>query len=304
MVIALGSTRIRQVTELHTWPFAPTDLFPAIDDATLRVAGERNGAEAVDPVSGQLILSIHNYVVTLGGKTIVIDSCNGNDKQRPALPAHHLFSTNYLRNLIDAGVEPAEVDVVACTHLHPDHCGWNTRLVEGRWTPTFPNARYVFARAEVALMESLYRNGAPDLVGADLARTYGDSILPVVETGQAELVEPDHELLREGSAAITMRQAPGHTPGHVVFEIVDGEQGALVAGDVIHHPLQLRRPQVCQAGDADPVQALKTRHNVLSECARRNLMLLTAHFPTRYIGRPVVTDDGYQILTFDGEPVG
>ncbi|WP_164706409.1 MBL fold metallo-hydrolase [Methylobacterium sp. XJLW] len=139
------------------------------------------------------------------GKRILIDGCVGNGKVRDARPDWCNLSTAFLDRLAEAGATPDDIDYVLCTHLHADHVGWNTRLIDGRWVPTFPNATYVFGRTEHAFWQAEHEKGAR---GPHL-QAYRDSVLPILEAGRALVVDEDHVL--EG--VLHLAPAPGHTPG-------------------------------------------------------------------------------------------
>ena len=97
-----------------------------------------------------------------------------------------MMRTHFLDDLSAAGFPPESIDVVLCTHLHVDHVGWNTRLEDGRWVPTFPRARYLFARREWEHW-STERDD-------DTQRIMADSVKPVLDAGLADLVETDHRV--------------------------------------------------------------------------------------------------------------
>src|SRR5205814_6344804 len=131
-----------------------------------------------------LILCFQSYVVTTPHHTILIDGCIGNDKPRPLRPKWHLKTDDtYMRALNAAGISVSDIDFVMCTHLHVDHVGWNTRLENGRWVPTFPKARYVFAKSEFDYWTEQHAK-------TEVA-PFGDSVLPVVEAKRAEIVGHD-----------------------------------------------------------------------------------------------------------------
>ncbi|GAA2988833.1 MBL fold metallo-hydrolase [Streptosporangium longisporum] len=297
-VLRLGEVTISRVTEVERWPFRPEELFPAITGEIVERAARELGPRFVDPDTGELILSITCHIVRAAGTVIVVDSGNGNFKHRPALLAHHRFDTPYLERLTEAGVDPGEVDVVVSTHLHPDHCGWNTRLLQGRWTPTFPNATYLFDRGEFEWLRALFHDDPDDPVAADLARTFADSVEPVVRAEQAVLVGQDHVIVDEGGTRVSLRGMPGHTGGHLVVDVRGGGRHALLSGDVIHHPLQLAVPDLAQGGDQDPARAARTRRALMEECAAGGTLVLPAHFP----GPPgrIVRDGGR--FSFDPLP--
>ncbi|WP_214104191.1 MBL fold metallo-hydrolase [Acrocarpospora catenulata] len=295
--IELGAITVHRATELERWAFAPRDLFPDITPEQVADAGRRFGDNCVEPGTGRLILSIHSYVVRAPGLTLLVDPGNGNDKERPALLAHHRFHTDHLDRL---GVDPGEVDIVVSTHLHPDHCGWNARLADGQWSPTFPRARYLFDRTEFETLAKLWESAPADPVAADLARMFEDSVLPVTRSGQAELVEPPYVVYQRGQERVTLRQAPGHTDGHLVVEVTSGDRSAVIVGDVVHHPLQFVHPELAQLGDQDPERARSLRGRLWSEFADRDVIVLPAHFPEPTAGRIVSGPDGFRYAWLNG----
>src|SRR3954469_13337376 len=143
-----------------------------------------------DPATDKLITSNHSWLIRTDRHTILLDSCAGNHKNRPWLPRFHQLNVPFLERLRIAGVEPEDVDIVMCTHLHADHVGWNTRLVEGKWVPTFPNARYVMAEVEYRYLLDKVKRVGPEANH----HCYPDSVLPVVEHGQADMVSMSHRL--------------------------------------------------------------------------------------------------------------
>ena len=109
---------------------------------------------------------------------------------------------------------PDSIDTVLCTHLHVDHVGWNTRLVGGKWVPTFANARYVFGKTE-------YEHWRDHSDEPDKIAVFNDSVKPIVDAGKADLVASDARLCDE----ITLIPTPGHSPGHISLHIQsDGEE--------------------------------------------------------------------------------
>jgi len=162
-----------------------------------------------------------------------------------------------------------------------DHVGWNTRLINGRWVPTFPNARYIFSRNEFELWEKRYSSGA--VVPVPLV--YEDSVLPVVEAGQALIVEDSHQI----DDGMWLEPAPGHTPGHVMLNLKSGDNSALMSGDVIHHPLQLIRPEWSSRACEDPVQSAISRTKMLERIADTDTLLCPAHFGSPTMGH-VISD--------------
>ncbi len=231
---------------------------------------------------GNLVMSIHALVIDTGEQRIVVDTCIGNDKQRPIANWSNL-QTAFLRDLELAGYPRQTIDTVLCTHLHVDHVGWNTMLSEGRWIPTFPNARYLMAENEWRHWESV----DDDPVNASLI---DDSVRPIFEAGLMELVDRDHEVC----PGVRLHPTPGHTPGHVSVHV--GSQGhkAIITGDCIHHPCQMTHTHWCSSADYDRGQALATRQSLLEECADQPVLLIGTHFATPTAGHIKRSgDDGY-----------
>jgi glyoxylase-like metal-dependent hydrolase (beta-lactamase superfamily II) len=279
----LGGARIRQVTELARWPFPAEGLFPEVTADQVAVASGELGPAFVDETTQDLILAIHTYVVELGEATIVVDTGNGNGRDRPNLLPHHMFDTDYL-DLLEATVDLGKVTVVINTHLHPDHCGWNTRMSQGAWVPTFPNATYVFNGKELAALQALVTNGAANGVEEDLIRMYDDSIRPVLEGSRYETFNGEHVLANSEWTSVVAVTSPGHTVGHSVIEVRSGQATAVMSGDIIHHPIQLIHPELTQAGDSDPGTAAQARTDLLARCTTGDVQLLPSHFP---INEPV-----------------
>ncbi len=230
---------------------------------------------------GKLILSVHSLVIEAGGARIIVDTCIGNDKER-SLPVWDHMSGPFLQDLEEAGAPRESIDFVLCTHLHVDHVGWNTMLVDGKWVPTFPNARYLFARSEWE-----YWKDQPE----DFGPVVTDSVRPIVDAGLADLVETDHKLCDE----IWLEPTPGHTPGHVSVRIRSADEDAVITGDMIHHPCQIARPEWSSAVDWDPDRSRETRLAFLKRYAERPVLVIGTHFATPTAGRIIRDGDGYRL---------
>ena len=231
----LGELEIHRAIESEVPIFDTFTFFP---DATREVVESNKDwlmPRYIDPKTIEVILCIQSYVIKTSHHTILVDTCVGNHKSRPARPSWHMQNSPFIEELASVGVHPEEVDFVLCTHLHVDHVGWNTKLLDGRWVPTFPNAKYIFSRNEFELWAARYEKG--ETVPVPLV--YEDSVLPIVEAGQAIIVEDTHQI----DDGMWLEPAPGHTPGHVMLNLKSGGETALMSGDVIHHPLQLIRPE-------------------------------------------------------------
>ena len=238
---------------------------------------------------GYLIFVIQAFVIDTGDRRIVVDTCIGNDKKTGVEPWDNM-QTAFLDELAEAGYPPETIDTVMCTHLHVDHVGWNTRLVDGNWTPTFPNARYLTARAEWEFWSE-----HEDEHGFDLVRE--QSIQPVVDAGLMDLVDWDAQVCPE----VRLEPTPGHTPGHVSIAVQSNGQSAVITGDCIHHPVQLTKVEWCSSADNDPQHALSTRRSLLEKYVNSNTLLLGSHFPppTGGVVRPLLDEEGRYWLDCD-----
>ena len=288
----VGDVRVSRVIEMEGPSFAIDDLFPDADGESVAAALAAEGdwllPRFIDPESRFLIMSLHSFVIRTARHVILVDTCVGNDKERPGRDAWHRRDGPFLDRLAEAGVRPEDVDVVLCTHLHVDHVGWNTRLVDGRWVPTFPNARYIFARREYAFWEA---KAAAAPAGTVNVGSYDDSVLPVVVAGQAIFVDDDHEI----EDGLWLEPAPGHTPGNIILNLVSGGTRAAFTGDVMHHPLQLVRPDWSSRFCEDPGQSRATRRALIERFAESGTLILPAHFPTPTVGHIEPTASGFRL---------
>ena len=271
---SIGDLTIHRIIEQEVPFFPALELLP--DLTPDRLAENRDWmkkARAIDD-NDVLILCFQSYIVTTPHHTILIDSCIGNDKPRPARPKWHMKTDDtYMHALTAAGVSPADIDYVMCTHLHVDHVGWNTRLENGRWVPTFPKARYVFGKTEYDYWSEQNKKAE--------VPPFADSVLPVVEADRAEIVSGDFAI----GDHVRILPTPGHTPGHVAFALGKGKDDAVFSGDLMHTPLQTLYPELSPRFDVDPAQAAVTRRSFLERYCDTNTVCCTAHFPSPSVGR-------------------
>jgi glyoxylase-like metal-dependent hydrolase (beta-lactamase superfamily II) len=232
---------------------------------------------------GRLKMSIHALLVETPSRRIVVDTCLGNDKENRRIPTWNKLRTSFLSDFAAAGYPRETVDTVVCTHLHVDHVGWNTMLVDGRWIPTFPQARYLMGRVE-------YRHWQRER--EDMTAILADSVAPVWDAGLVDLVETDHRICEE----ISLVPTPGHTPGHVSVRIVSQGEEALITGDFMHHPCQIARPEWSSTADSDPVAARHTRERMLAALAERPALVIGTHFAGRTAGRIVREGDAFRLV--------
>lgn len=276
----IGDVTVTRVVEMETvgggeWilPDAKPEAVQAIDWLVPDFANEE----------GKLRFSIHALVVETPTLTIVVDTCVGNDKERMPYRLWHQLQNDFLGDLATAGFDRKRVDVVLCTHLHVDHVGWNTMLVEDTWVPTFPNARYLMARDE-------FEHWAND--DEEFQQTImSDSVLPVFDAGLVELVDTDHRVCEEVDLVPTL----GHTPGHVSVRIRSGGKQALITGDFVHHPCQMARLDWASSADSDKVQAEATRRRVFAEHAGTPTLIIGTHFAGPTAGVLVRDGEAYRL---------
>jgi glyoxylase-like metal-dependent hydrolase (beta-lactamase superfamily II) len=222
---------------------------------------------------GRLKMSIHALMVETPTRRIMVDTGLGNDKEGRKVPTWNNRKSPFLETMTAAGFPPDGIDTVLCTHLHVDHVGWNTRLDNGRWVPTFPKARYVFGKTEFDYWtETHAKTPVPP---------FGDSVLPVVEAKLAEVVRDDYAI----GDHTRILPTPGHTPGHVAFTFGRGKDEAVFSGDLMHSPLQTRYPELSAKFDVDQPQAAATRRQFMERFCDSDTLCCTAHFPSPSIGK-------------------
>lgn len=221
------------------------------------------------PRGEMLHLSLHTFIVRTGSRVILVDTCVGNDKTRTVVPDWVNYKSDYLDKLKAAGVKPEEVTHVMCTHLHFDHVGWNTKLENGRWVPTFPNARYIFDKTE-------FEGWANNQDDHGLDGAYADSVLPVYEAGRADLVASDFAL----DDSVWLEPSRGHSPGHVCINVKGQKGQALFTGDSFHHPIQVAYPEWYTAFCMDRDQSTASRRKILDKLCDKDIWMMAAHFNT------------------------
>jgi len=262
--LRLGHLEVSRVVDLET-PTSPRFLFAEMTREAMAPHLAWAAPHFYDPRADRLLMSIQTFVLRTRHHTILVDTCLGNDKPR-AYEGWNLRKGTYLEDLARSGVAPEQVDYVMCTHLHVDHVGWNTRLENGRWVPTFPRAKYVFAKTEL----DFWRGGSEP----ENAQVFADSVRPVLDAGQAVAVDMDHVLTDE----IRLEPTPGHTPGHVSIHLTSAGQEAVITGDMMHHPVQIAEPDWSSKFCTDKAQSARTRREFCARYADRDVWILGTHF--------------------------
>jgi glyoxylase-like metal-dependent hydrolase (beta-lactamase superfamily II) len=235
---------------------------------------------------GAMLLSIHALLVDAPGMKLVVDTCIGNDKPRALLRGQKL-QTQFLQHIADAGFARETVDAVICTHLHVDHVGWNTMLQDGKWVPTFPNARYLIGKTEYDHWRETQEGETVEIMN--------DSVEPIFAAGLAQTVEMDHRV----SPEIRLVPTPGHTPGHVSVMIESKGETAIITGDMIHHPCQFGRPDWLSLFDDDQAAANARRHAMFAQWADSPTLIIGTHFAAPTAGH--IKRDG-ATYRFEAQP--
>lgn len=281
--LRFGQTTVDKVVEIDKFWVEPAWLYPNIGIDTAARYQQLLGPSLISPNEHKLCLSFHSYLIRTGTTNILVDTCNGEHKHRPrAQWQHMLAATEYLNNLKKLGLTPDDIDIVLCTHLHTDHVGWNTLQKDGKWVPTFPKAKYVFNRQEFEHYLRLHEGNPEFPVNQG---SFADSILPIVEAGQAMLVDANHFVDGDLTGGVWLEDAKGHTPGHVTVHVNEKGQHGVMTGDIFHHPIIFLEPGLINTGDWNPEMARQTRERITHQLADTNTVLLTMHFPSPTAGR-------------------
>jgi len=281
--IQIGDATITSIIERDGPWRRPQDFFPKYD----RDVAYRHFAEmpdfVFDKASDRMVITYQTFVVRTPHHTILVDTCTGEDKGHP--PPFDFPKQRWLDEFNASGLRFEDIDYVFCTHLHIDHCGWNTRLVNGRWVPTFPKAKYIFHKREYAAWEQATKEekNPPGNV-------WRFNCEPVMQAGQGLLVDDDYAL----DDLVTLTPTPGHSPCHCCVNISSKGQRASVVGDLMHHALQVREPDWSAGVDWDPVQSAQSRRKFFGAVADTGTLILPVHFPSPTVGRIASGSDGFR----------
>lgn len=266
-VLQVGDVGVERVEELRI----PNTIAHFTHDAAL-IAAHRHWLEPHYLDAGNAFdLVFQSWIFEAAGRVVLVDPCTGNGKPHP-VPFFDQLDVPFIERLCETGFRPQDVDFVVCTHLHHDHCGWNTMLRGGQWVPTFPKARYVMQQAE---FDRWGKDAGQHKPFAMNDGVFARSVLPVVEAGLADLVHGDCVLFD----GLGVEAAPGHTVGHQLLHLVSAGRHALFTGDAFHHPLQLVEPAI-PFGDAEDQQQVEALRRALVErSADLDALLIAAHLP-------------------------
>ena len=285
----IGDARVTNVIEYSGPTHAPEFLFPEISKAE-RDAGIAANASWLAPHHyvphmDRFIVTIQIWVVHAGGNVILIDSGVGNFKNRAA-PRMNQLNTLLMPWLEAAGAAPHQVTHVVHTHLHTDHVGGNTVEQDGRWVPAFPNARYLMPRAEFDYWKAEYDAGDKMVQ----AGRFADSVLPVLDAGLVDFIEPGQEV----AGCLLGEDVSGHAPGMLSFRLRSNGEEGMFSTDTMHSPIQVANPHWNDRYVLDAGRALQSRANVLARAAERNALIMPMHFGAPYCGYVRRQGDGYR----------
>jgi glyoxylase-like metal-dependent hydrolase (beta-lactamase superfamily II) len=283
--LKIGAVTIHRLADIERIGWPATAIFRDLAGTALRDAAAFYPA-AADVDAGTLNLSFNSYVIETPDHLILIDAGIGNAKERPDRPAWHRREADFLERLETLGYRSGDFDVVINTHLHADHVGWNTTGGGEGWRPTFPNARYIVPKGELAHWSSLYAADKHALHGA-----FADSVQPVLDAGLYDAVDLPAQIV----PGLWLEPAPGHTRGMAVVRLVADEAELLILADVLHSPIQLATPDLTSNFCVDPAQARATRRRLLDACAGTDTIVATYHFPPPVFGQIVKAGAGYAL---------
>jgi len=287
-VFTIGEATITRVEETYVGSYQLRDVFKDFTDAHMAEHGHWLAPHHYMADTGDIRLAVHGWLLQVGGKKILIDSCCGNNKVKPDRPFWSNLNEPWLERLAAAGARPDEIDLVMCTHLHHDHVGWNTQKKDGKWVPTFPNARYVFSKPDV---DYFYKVDTDPKEGPAELGTFRECVVPILEDGKADLVSGGPYRLND---FIEIDAAPGHSPGHVVFKLESKGARAVFVGDVWHHLLQVYYPDWNFPKNSDAAQARVSRRKVLADCAASGALVFPGHVGAPFAGRIETTTNGFK----------
>ena len=279
----IGRVEITRLVEVWKWE----------DDIGMALEGGKPAMVLAQPwllpqhatPEGRMFINFQAFVLKAGKRRIMIDTCVGADRERE-FAVFTRMRTTFLEDLASIGIAPGDVDTVLCTHLHFDHVGWNTRLVDGHWVPTFPNARYLFSRKEYDHWVMLRETG-----GYHGVNHLADSVDPVVAAGLVDFITHEHRLSDE----IRLLPTPGHTPDHVSVLIDSEGEQAVITGDVMHHPIQVAMPAHPATFDMDKEAGSKTRVEFVKRFQENPVLVIGSHFADPGAGYIVRHGDAWKL---------
>ncbi|MBX7267749.1 MBL fold metallo-hydrolase [Micromonospora sp. Llam7] len=223
-----------------------------------------------------------------------MDTALGSHKRGRPVEAWNNLRPPLLNRLTESGFPPEPIDTVLFTHLHMDHVGWNTHLVDGVWVAPFTNSRHLIVAGDLDHWRR-YAETATGGMRLAYAAAFADSVRPVLDAGLVDTVGSNHAISDE----VRLISTPGHTAGHVSVETASAGERAVITGDSIHHPCQLAHPEWTSADDLDAEQAVRTRRELLSALAYDQALLIGTHFAGPTAGRVLRDGESFRLRIDD-----
>jgi glyoxylase-like metal-dependent hydrolase (beta-lactamase superfamily II) len=277
----VGSATLTTIVEAEIASIPPELFLPAATGGA--VAAHEWVVPTYASPEGLIAMRVQAFVVEVGGRTVLVDPCVGDGKDR-ALPFWHQQSWRWLDRFAEAGFDRGAVDTVVHTHLHADHVGWDTHPEGDAWVPTFTAARHLYTQGEIDHWRATEQRQDEDV--------WADSVQPIFDAGLADVVDVDADL----GDGLRLAPTPGHTPGHTSLWVESEGATAVVSGDLIHHPVQCAEPQWNEIGDVDDVVAEATRWAFLRGVADTDTLVLGTHFPAHPAGHVVTAGDAFRFV--------
>lgn len=215
----------------------------------------------------RLKFGCNSLLVRAGGKSILVETGNGT-KWDAKLRNIYGFPENdpLTESLAKEDAKPEGIDLVINTHLHFDHAGGNTRLMDGRAVPAFPTAKYVVQKGELA--------HAMNPTERDRASYYAQDFVPVTEAGQWQFVEGDREIV----PGISVVNIPGHNQQIQGVQIRGGGKKLMYVSDLIPTRHHLPLPWII-AYDLYPLTTLETKRRWIEEFVKDGWIVVFGHDP-------------------------
>ncbi len=278
--IKLGEVSVSSLIERDGPVRTALAMFPDATPERVARALARLPGFTFDAATQMIVITYQSFILRTPNCTVLIDTCVGEH------PGYHeslnYDKTPWLRALEANSLTVEDIDYVFCTHLHIDHVGWNTRLEDGRHVPTFPNAKYVFSRREYEHWKT-HESGA-------VGPSFNLCVTPIVEAGQALLVDDEFVLNNE----LSLVPAAGHSPGHVCVSLKSQGHQALFCGDMMHHAMQCIEPQWSTNFCSDQAAAAATRLQFFSRYCKTDTLFIPTHFPAPTAGHVRADGDTYR----------
>ncbi|MEE9199606.1 MAG: MBL fold metallo-hydrolase [Dehalococcoidia bacterium] len=253
--VSVGNVEIISLSD-GTGDFPAADVFPKVSSA------EWDKYPGTVSAEGKLNTNFGCFALRSQGQTILVDTGLG-----PSFPGR------LLEELKGKGVDLSEIAVVAITHLHPDHVGWNLVQDGGKAHLTFPRARYWIPKGDWDHFRQ------PQVLAQ--ASHVANQVVPLEQLGALNLVEGETTVTSE----VTMVPTPGHTPGHMSVAIASQGELGFILGDVANFPFQAQETSWEMSFDNDSDHARRTREAVLERLERDGSLVGAGHFMPPSFGR-------------------